>query len=228
MELYPSILTDRRAIAVQQLQQVSEDDRLKTVQIDIIDGWFADNVTLTPLDFVELEFGQVDADFHLMTEEPLDYVFELMEIGKALPTHGVIGQVERMSNIELFVDQVKRVGWMVGLSLDLFTPVEAIEIDELSQLDTVQVMTIEAGFQGQQFVQAALEKVDELVALRKQRELSFQIMVDGGIKPELIKLLTKHGVTGAAVGSGLWDGSGYETNLDQFLSEISSGTPPAK
>lgn len=217
MKIIPAILTDSRAVATKQIELANSDDRIDLVQLDIIDGWYADNLTLTPADFAELSFGQLQTDFHLMTEEPLDYVFELLEYRDHLPIRAVIAQIERMSSQPTFIDQVKRTGWLVGFSLDLFTPVESIQPTELEELDIVQLMSIEAGFQGQEFEMSILNKVRELEQIKKNKGFKFEIIVDGGIKQEQITLLRQTEVFAATIGSGLWQAADFSQTLDTLF-----------
>ena len=213
-------MTDSRAVAVSQIALANEDDRLEVLQLDIIDGWFADNLTLTPTDYAEIDFGQLQLDFHLMTEEPLDYVFELLEQRDFLPVRSIIAQIERMSSQPTFVDQVKKTGWKVGLSLDLFTPVESIDFEHIAELDFVQIMAIEAGFQGQSFVMNTVEKIKELQKIRQEKNYQFEIIVDGGIKHEQVKLLQSIGVDAATIGSGLWETVDFSQTLDAIFSTV--------
>lgn len=217
MKIIPAILTDRRAVAIKQIELANSDNRIELVQLDIIDGWFADNLTLTPADFAELSFGQLQTDFHLMTEEPLDYVFELLEYRDHLPIRAVIAQIERMSSQPTFIDQVKKTGWLVGFSLDLFTPVESIQPAELQELDVVQLMSIEAGFQGQEFEMSILDKVRELEQIKKTKNYKYEIIIDGGIKQEQITVLSQSEVSAVTVGSGLWQAADFSHTLDTLL-----------
>lgn len=218
MKIIPSILTDRRAVALKQIELAHSDNRIDKVQIDIIDGWFAENLTLTPADYTEMDFGQLLLDFHLMTEEPLDYLFEMLEHREQLPVNAVIAQIERMSSQPTFVEQVKKTGWQVGLALDLFTPVESISLPTMEMLDIIQVMTIEAGFQGQAFVMGALDKIQELIQLKKEKSFHFKIYIDGGIKKDQVELLHTLEIDAVMVGSGLWQAADFTQALDDLYS----------
>ncbi|MBT3249912.1 MAG: hypothetical protein HN846_04645 [Candidatus Pacebacteria bacterium] len=201
MNLYPSLLNLSIEEYQQQLDLVLNSGVIKVIQVDIIDGHFADNLTITPLDLVGIDHDELEIDFHLMTEEPMDYVRELVEIKDGLPIRAIIAQVERMSFQLEYVQELKAQGWKVGLSLDLHTPVSAIDENVWDELDIIQLMTIESGFQGQKFNQHALEKIIEIKKLAKK---DVEIIVDGGVKADLADLLTEYGVGGVAMGSGIW------------------------
>ena len=98
MKLHPSLLTDSVDQYQQQLELILSSQLIEVAQVDVIDGHFADNITLTPADLVNFDYGQLQLDFHLMTEEPMDYVYELIEHQDLLPVRAVIAQVERMSS----------------------------------------------------------------------------------------------------------------------------------
>ncbi|HNQ16896.1 MAG TPA: hypothetical protein PKJ26_02065 [Candidatus Woesebacteria bacterium] len=220
MKIIPAILTESRSVAISQIELANSDDRFDALQIDIIDGWFADNLTLTPADYADLEYGQLQLDFHLMTEEPLDYVFELLEHRENLPIRSVIAQIEKMSSQITFVDQLKKTGWKVGLSLDLFTPIESIETSVMGELDFVQVMAIEAGFQGQAFVTTIVDKIKELQGLRQKKSYQYELIVDGGIKKEEVALLQSLEVESVTIGSGLWKSVDFSQAVDTLFSVV--------
>lgn len=208
MNIYPSILTDSLAEAQSQLDRVKELPEgyleSQTIQFDIVDGFFVDNLTLTPLDLPELDLEGLSCDLHLMVEEPLDFVYELIEIKEEVEVRAVIAQLERMTSQIDFVKEVKAQGWKAGLSLDLHTPVSAIDEEVWSELDIVQIMSIEAGFQGQDFEPIALKKIAEVRDRRAAQGLGFELIVDGGVKEALMQDLAEIGTDGVTVGSGLW------------------------
>ena len=56
----------------------------------------------------------------------------------------------------------------------------------LHLVDQVLVMTVNPGFGGQAFLPETMDKVRELVALREEKGLNFEIEVDGGIDDQTI------------------------------------------
>ncbi len=206
MQVYPAILTSSLEIAAGQLAQVAHNPAIETVQIDIIDGMYADEMTLQPLDLTELDFGDLTIDIHLLTEEPMDYVLELIGLAEQLPIRAIIAQIERMSYQADFIEEVKRVNWKAGFSLDLFTPVEAIEDEHWSNLDVIQVLGNEGGRQGLALHPHALEKIPEVARrlAHSSADDKPELIVDIGVKVDNIAELKKLGVTGVSVGSELW------------------------
>jgi len=216
----PAILSGNVVEVQKQLDEVKQFAGCHLVQIDVIDGWFADNVTITPTDFLELDFGQLQIDLHLMTEEPMDFVFEALEFKDRLPIVSITAQIEHMTSQTAFVEQVKSVGWQVGLSLDLFTPADSIDAEVWSKIDLIQVMGIEAGFQGQEFANLALEKILEIRQILKKAELGMLIMVDGGVKLSVLSSVIKAGVDRVMVGSALWQASDPVEVYREMVEEV--------
>ncbi len=203
MTIYPAILTGDIVKAQSQLKQAKKLD-VSGVHLDVIDGFYADNLTLTPADFALLDFGLLKADFHLMVDEPMDYLYEIIDHKTSLPTRAVIGQVEKMSYPLEFVTEVKRYDFLAGLSLDLFTPLDEIEPKVWEKLDVIQLMGVRAGFQGQDFNRQVVQLVKEVVSFRKNQGLNLAIIVDGGVNLTNISLVSQAGADAVAVGSGLW------------------------
>ncbi len=213
MKLYPSLLTSSIEQYQQQLALVLESGAIKVIQVDVIDGQFADNLTLTPADLVGIDHGELKIDFHLMTQEPVDYVRELAAIKNELPVRAVIAQVERMSSFAEYIEEVKTQDWKVGLSLDLYTPVSAIDNNIWVDIDVIQLMTIEAGFQGQEFNLRALEKITHI---KKLTSKELEIVIDGGVKSTQLKTLAHHQVNGIVVGSGIWQAADPVAAMQQY------------
>lgn len=219
MKIYPAILSDSVDEVASQLKAAQSLDGVEAVQIDVIDGRFADNMTVTPLDLLGLDFGQLEIDFHLMVEEPMDYLNEILDCKKLLPTGAVIGHLERMTDQAEFVEAALDNKIKVGLSLDLPTPVEEIETQVLPNLDYIQLMAIEAGFQGRKFQPLVLEKIRELSSLRQAQSLKFELIIDGGVKQDNLKQLKDLMVDGVAIGSWLWNNDNLQSVVDLVVND---------
>ena len=217
MNIYPAVLADSIDVFVEQMTLAQSLEGVEVVQIDVIDGRFADNITITPLDIVDYDFGELQLDFQLMVEEPIDYLNEIIEFKELLPTRAVIAQVERMSSQREFIEQAKDEKIKVGFSLDLFTPISAIEKELVCELDVIQLMSIEAGFQGQQFDQRVIEKIQEINQMKKELGLNFELIIDGGVKENQLSKLNKLNVDAVAVGSWLWKNDKPQSVVEEVI-----------
>lgn len=220
MKVYPAILTDSFRELQDQLTIVQEQSELDVVHIDVIDGFFADNLTVTPLDLNEVSLGDLQVDLHLMVNEPLDFVYEAVAGIDHSSVRSIISQVEQMSWQSEYISEVKKHGWRVGLALNLFTPVEAIDDESWDHIDIVQLMAIEAGGQGRSFNSQVLEVLQEVKQRRSQVDRSIEIIIDGGIKIETIPSLATAGADGIAVGSEIWRSADPSRELQELLSAV--------
>jgi ribulose-phosphate 3-epimerase len=207
MTLYPAILTDSPELLAQQLELAQQFLEVDTVQIDIIDGFFADNLTITPTELTEYEFGELQLDLHFMTEEPLDFLYETRDVKDLLPIRMLIAQVERLSSQADFLREARVENWKAGLSLDLFTPLDAVDPESWEALDCIQIMGISAGFQQQKFHPQALVTLEAVAKKVASLDRSIEIIVDGGVTLDQVIKLAQLGATGIAVGSSLWNAS---------------------
>jgi ribulose-phosphate 3-epimerase len=147
------------------------------VQMDIIDGKFMAVETVMPEILLDMDtVAEIEA--HLMVEEPAEWVERCAAAGVT----AVYGQVEKMTDKQDFITKAEEAGMKTGLAFDL--PTSLAGLDEwVNLVDSILLMGVKAGAQGQQFESSVLEKI------KKVRELSstVTIMVDGGLNEENIK-----------------------------------------
>lgn len=183
-------------------------DGFERVHIDIVDGLFADNLTITPKDVAEFDKGRLKVDYHLMVDDPMAWVEECIDSGSSR----IIAQVERMGSQEAFVDWVKGYdGVEVGLAIDLFTPIGEIESDVLQNLDSILLLGVKAGFGGQEFHKGVVDKINGLLEV-----FDGSIIIDGGVDPEVYKLVMEEGASEVAVNSYLWNTGNIKKKMEDF------------
>lgn len=217
MTVYPALLSDSISELQTQLDRLQSIEQISCVQIDVIDGYFADNITITPSDLPDLDFGRLQFDLHLMVLDPQDFLHEVIARADELPVRAVLAQVERMHHQAAFLESVRKQTWTAGLSLDRFTPVEAIDEDSWQHLDMLQVMGVEAGFQGQDFSPGVLETVSELQALMRKKKVELELLIDGGVSMSTIHQIQAAGVESVAVGSALWQSASLSDTIDALM-----------
>lgn len=200
MQIYPGILTDSLESLVAQVERLkSVRDLVQVLQIDIIDGEFTDNLTLFPNDLWQVDFGNFQLDFHLMMVDPVTYLGDISQLENV---RAVLGQVERMHSQKEFIEICHELKMKAGLSLDGYTPIEAIDNEIWPQLDFIQVMGVQTGFQGQKFFGAQIiNKIKQIDGLKQARKLpQLEIIVDGGMNKETIPSCFQAGARGFEVG----------------------------
>lgn len=215
IEIIPSILTNdtnelRELIEKCEGVALPAGRQVDRVHIDIIDGKFANNRTIDPSALAEIDTN-LKIDFHLMVNEPVNWVERCIR-GMA---DRIIAQVEMMGSQFEYLGKVQEVGAKIGLGIDLDTPVSKLDPVILTNLDVVLVMSVAAGFGGQEFDQKAIAKIKELDEVRSRDESPYRICDDGGITFEKIHSLHYTGADEAAIGRRLFTGD-LEQNLQKY------------
>ena len=106
--------------------------------------------------------------------------------------------IESAHPIHRYIESIKKFGRKAGVSFNPGNPVSFIE-ELLDWVDVVQVMSVDPGFSGQDFISNALRKVRHLADLRKARK--YLIEVDGGIDMENIASIREAGADVFVLGS---------------------------
>jgi ribulose-phosphate 3-epimerase len=215
MKIYPSVLTGSIEEVQKQADIAKQCPDVEVLQLDIIDGFFADNLTISPQNLLEIDFGDLKIDLHLMVEEPMDMMEEVISVKDNLPIRAIVAQVEKMTHQQDFVDDVKKMGLKAGLSLDLYTPVDSLEEGVLDSVDILQFMGIEAGFQGQELRPIVYEKIEKF--LKPELRSSLEIIFDGGVTEETAGKLVDLGISSFAVGSTLWKAEDFCGQFRTYL-----------
>lgn len=149
----------------------------RTLHIDVLDGQFAPNTTFSDASkFIGYTRGTL-FEVHLMVNDPLKYLKDWADAG----FQRFIGQIEKMPDPVEFVAQGQLLG-AVGLAIDGPTNLDVLGDINLNDLDCLLIMTINAGFSGQEFKFEMLEKIREI--RKKYPHLSIE--VDGGINDKTI------------------------------------------
>lgn len=208
VEIIPTILTSDVREIIEKFSRL--EGLVGRVQIDIVDGQFAQNKTVDPSALETLD-TTLNLDFHLMTKEPIDWIERAVRGG----AERIIGQIEKMSDQAAYLGKVQELGKSVGLAIDINTPVSSFDPTILSNFDVVLVMSVKAGQGGQKFDERAVLKVKQLNKIRAKDGSSFRICVDGGITPEIVTELTKAGADEIAVGGRLFEGD-LAVNIEKY------------
>lgn len=166
--------------------------------IDIMDGHYVNNMTLSPWFIEQLQaHTELPLDAHLMVTNPVDYVEPLLNLGvEVISIHA-----EHLNGHAFRVSQsIKAQGKKMGVVLNPETPMELI-LDYLHLIDIVTVMTVDPGFAGQKFIVESLNKVRWLKNYRKENNLSFLIQIDGSCNEKTYSMMLEAGADILIIGS---------------------------
>lgn len=211
--IVPSILTDSLDVVQEQIEKTLSVG-LHRVQIDIVDPEFAEEITIHPIDLLDIDLKDIEVDIHLMTNDPINDVVECSQV-PGIKT--IIAQIERMPSQRDYTEHVESFHIGVGMSLDIYTPIEELDEEVLERCSLIQVMGNRAGKQGQSFLgDIALPKIKLLDEMRKKHEFSYQIAVDIGMTPEHAKECFATGADMVTPGSYLWTASNLQAVIEAY------------
>ena len=206
MMLSPSLMCMDLISMKEQVEILNE--RADFYHVDIMDGHFVKNITLSPFFVSNLKrISKLPIDVHLMTEYPDDYIEELAKSGADY----ICPHAETI-NKDAFriINKIKGFGCKAGIVLNPATPIEWIKY-YIHLLDKITVMTVDPGFAGQPFIPEMLDKIKELKELKEKNGYNYLIEVDGSCNERTFDILTEAGAEVLIVGSsGLF-------NLDSDL-----------
>jgi ribulose-phosphate 3-epimerase len=167
------------------------------LHFDVMDGRFVPAVTYDHALVARLRTASDRFfDCHLMTAEPV----ASFEAYAAAGADSVTFHIEAVADPGRAIEQLKRLGTGVGISLKPGTPLAAV-VPWLDRVDLVLVMSVEPGRGGQAFLPEAVDRIAELVRLRSDRRLDFLIEVDGGINDTTIASVRAAGADVVVAGS---------------------------
>ena len=196
----------------------AELDRIKAstapwVHLDVMDGEFVPNITFGPKFVSDIrKHSDLFFDAHLMVNKPERYIDDFAIAGcDAITVHS-----EATLHLDSVLNRIRSLGKKAGVSIVPSTPVCMIE-PVLDLCDIVLIMSVNPGFGGQKLIPYTLDKVRELVALRKNR--SYLISIDGGVNLSTIEQVASSGVDAVVAGSAFFsseDPAGLVRNFSEY------------
>ncbi|MHB0937847.1 MAG: ribulose-phosphate 3-epimerase [Armatimonadota bacterium] len=198
--IYPSILAFDFARLAEQVAAV-EAAGAAGLHFDVMDGHYVPNISFGPMVLQALRpHTKLPFFAHLMIYTPELYIEPTVKAG----ADRIYLHPEATPHIHRALGMVREAGVEVGVAINPGTPLNVLE-PILGMVDGVLIMSVNPGFGGQAFIPAAIGRVAELRRLMLKLDVSPSIEVDGGVDYTTIGPLAAAGMTGAVVGTALFN-----------------------
>ncbi|MEM4166292.1 MAG: hypothetical protein QW153_01815 [Candidatus Bilamarchaeaceae archaeon] len=178
---------------------------LKTVQLDMMDGKFVPNTTLSVSELPPLD-RYFNYEFHWMYENP--------ESGIAYFPNDL-----HFVNVEILTKErwlrIKKLAKKVGLTINPPTPFDAL-LPYINETNEFLIMTVNPGFSGQKYIKECEEKIKRLRKLRPDANIE----VDGGIDSSTAKSAVAAGANKLVAASAIFSRNSIKEGIDNILSSL--------
>jgi len=176
IQISPSILSadfSQLGIEIKRL----EDGGADMIHVDVMDGHFVPNLTIGPPVIKALKKNcSLQFDVHLMISPVHQYIEAYADAGADIITI----HPEATDNLNESILKIKSLNKKVGVSLNPESKTDLI-INLLDKIDLVLIMSVNPGFGGQKFMPKVLDKIKELKKIQNEKNIDFDIEIDGGI-----------------------------------------------
>lgn len=186
-----------------------EEAGVESLHMDVMDGEFVPNMTYgMPVIEAVSKLTNMPIDVHLMIRDPKRYAQAFIDAGSDLITFHIEAEPEP----DALLAEIRSKGVAAGLAINPSTPMEKL-MPHVPNCDLVLIMSVEAGFGGQQFNPIALER---LRLLREKFGSSLLLEVDGGINEKTAGSVKQAGADLLVVGSAIFKRSDYCQAMTQL------------
>jgi ribulose-phosphate 3-epimerase len=187
------------------------------IHFDVMDNHYVPNLTIGPMICKALrDFGiEAPIDVHLMVE-PVD---------RLVPDFAVAGanyisvHPEATRHVDRTLALIRDEGCKAGLVFNPATPLDWLD-HVLDKVDMVLIMSVNPGYGGQAFIEAAVPKIAQARGIIDDSGRDIRLEVDGGVKVGNIGSIAAAGADTFVAGSAIFGSANYGETIRAMRMEI--------
>ncbi len=197
IKIAPSLLSADFSKLGDEITSVARADLL---HLDVMDGHFVPNITIGPAIVKACrKHSKLPFDCHLMIEEPQRYIDRFLDAGADM----ISVHFEAEPHLQRALQMIRDGGARAGIAVNPATPAESMAT-AIEFCDFVLVMTVNPGFGGQRFIEPVVPKIRHIAQMIRERGLSVEIEVDGGIDAKTAPQVVSAGASILVAGSAIF------------------------
>ncbi len=169
------------------------------LHIDVMDGHFVPNLTFGPMIVSTINrLSELPLDVHLMIDNPDLFVEDFVKAGAdSLTVH-----YEAVVHLNRTVNHIKSLGIKAGVAINPSTPTDLVK-EIINDADLILVMSVNAGFGGQKFIESSYRRISEVRALIPKGK-RVHVEVDGGVTIDNSAKLVQSGADALVAGTSIF------------------------
>ena len=215
IQISPSILSadfSQLGTEIKRLEEGGAD----MIHVDVMDGHFVPNLTIGPPVIKALrKHCSLKFDVHLMISPVHKYIEAYADAGADIITI----HPEATQNLGVSIKTIKDLQKKVGVSLNPESKIELIT-EFLDHIDLVLIMSVNPGFGGQKFMPEVLDKIKQIKKIQQEKNLTFDIEIDGGINFENCKIAIDAGANILVSGTTVFKSNGGDVKKNINLLKL--------
>ena len=190
------------------------------IHFDVMDNHYVPNLSFGPMVCAALrKHCTVPIDVHLMVQPVDALALAFCRAGADL----VSFHPDASAHVDRTLQLIKAEGKQAGLVFNPAAPIEVLEW-VIDKVDLVLVMSVNPGFGGQSFIDAALRKIERLRKLidaeRQRSGRDIRLEVDGGVKVDNIRRIADAGADTFVAGSAIFGQPDYKAVIDAMRGQL--------
>jgi len=186
------------------------------IHFDVMDNHYVPNLSFGPMVCEALRrHTAAPIDVHLMVQ-PVDALAQAFcRAGADL----VSFHPDASTHVDRTLQLIRAEGKQCGLVFNPAAPLDVLEWT-IDRLDLVLIMSVNPGFGGQSFIDAALRKVERVRRLIDASGRDIRLEVDGGIKVDNIRRVADAGADTFVAGSAVFGQPDYKAVIDAMRAQL--------